>query len=366
MKILLFTTSLGLGGAERVLTLLARELAARAHEIILLTLSGAEEDFYSAGPSVRRIGLGLTGSSSGILQGMGANIERLRAVRSVFVSEQPEAIISFLDCSNILALAAAVRTKIPVIVAERTDPRIHRLGRSWEILRRVFYPRAARLVVQTKSVAEWACQIAPRSRVTVIPNPVDRPASRAEHRPSPGPINIIGMGRLVEYKGFDVLMKAVKFASNRGVNLILSLYGDGPERPRLEKLAADLGISDRVAFAGRTKDPAAALANADIFVLSSRFEGFPNVLLEAMAVGVAVIAFDCPSGPAEIIENGVSGLLVPNGDVDRLGEAITRVATDPSLRLALATGAFARAGAFGPDTIVEQWESLLTQAVMSK
>jgi GalNAc-alpha-(1->4)-GalNAc-alpha-(1->3)-diNAcBac-PP-undecaprenol alpha-1,4-N-acetyl-D-galactosaminyltransferase len=366
MKILLFTATLGPGGAERVLTLLARGLAARGHDITLLTVSGAERDFHSAGPSVRRIGLGMTGASSGIFDGMAANISRVRAVRAVFLREKPHGVISFLESPNVLALASALGTKIPVIISERTDPRVHRLGRSWQILRRILYPRAARLVVQTKSVLEWASAVMPASRVAVIPNPVIRPASPAQHRASPTPINIVGMGRMDQYKGFDVLIQAVKVASNRGVNLLLSLYGDGPERPRLEKLAADLGMTDRVAFPGRTKDPAAALANADIFVLSSRYEGFPNVLLEAMAVGTAVIAFDCPSGPAEIVENGVSGLLVRNGDLDRLSEAIVRVATDAPLRSALASAAFARAAAFDPDKIVEQWESILTDAVISK
>lgn len=366
MKILLFTGILGPGGAERVITVLARGLAARKHDVILLTLSDAETDFYAAGPSVRRIGFGLTGSSSGAFHGMAANIKRVRAIRSVFEQEQPAAVISFIDSANILALAAAAATKIPVIVSERTDPRIRHLGYSWHILRRILYPHAARLVVQTKSVAEWACSVVPRSRVAVIPNPVIRPASPAPHRPSPAQINIVGMGRMDQYKAFDLLIQAVKFASNQGLNLLLSLYGDGPERARLQKLSTDLGMSDRVAFPGRTKNPAAALANADIFVLSSRCEGFPNVLLEAMAAGIAVVAFDCPSGPAEIVENGVSGLLVPNGDVGGLSEAIRRVATDAPLRAALAAGAFARAAAFDPDKIVDQWESLLTEAVRAK
>ena len=366
MKVLLFTTTLGPGGAERVLTLLAREFAARDHEIILLTLSSADNDFHSPGPSVRRIGLGLTSSSSGVIAGVAANIKRVRAVRSVFVQEHPEAVISFLDTANVLALAAAFGAKTPVIIAERTDPRIHPLGRSWKTLRRILYPRAARLVVQTKSVAEWACGVAARSRVVVIPNPVIRPASRVEHLPSGGLLRIVGMGRMDQYKGFDVLIHAVKFAANHGVSLLLSIYGNGPERSRLEKLAADLGMSDKVTFPGRTKDPSAALAAADIFVLSSRYEGFPNVLLEAMAVGTAVIAFDCPSGPGEIIENGVSGLLVPNGDVEGLSKAIVRVATDAPLRSALAGGGFARAAAFDSSKIVEQWENLLTEVAISK
>jgi glycosyltransferase involved in cell wall biosynthesis len=366
MKVLLFTTTLGTGGAERVLTLLANDLVARKHEIILLTLSGSEGDFYSVGPAVRRIGLGLTGPSSGMFDGILANIKRVRAIRSVFTRERPEAVISFLDSANILALAAGVCTKIPVIVSERVDPRAHKIGRLWTLLRRILYPFAARVVVQTVSAAEWARTVAPSSQVAVIPNPVIRPAFPALRRPLPDPIRIAGMGRMTHQKGFDILLRAVKSVNARGVKLFLSIYGEGPERANLEALAGSLGISHCVAFPGRTKDPATALADADIFVLSSRFEGFPNVLLEAMAVGAAAIAFDCPSGPAEIIENGVSGLLVPNGDLDRLSEAIARVATDPALRSALATGAFARAATFSTNKIVEQWERLLMQAARPK
>jgi GalNAc-alpha-(1->4)-GalNAc-alpha-(1->3)-diNAcBac-PP-undecaprenol alpha-1,4-N-acetyl-D-galactosaminyltransferase len=141
----------------------------------------------------------------------------------------------------------------------------------------------------------------------------------------------------------------------------LVIAGDGVERPALEALVADLGLSDRVSLPG-VVDATAHLADADLFVLSSRYEGFPNVLMEAMAAGLPVIAFDCQSGPSEVIRDGVDGLLVPPGDATALAVRMGQLMDDPDTRQRLGAAAPDVVHRFGIERVMGMWEDLVDAA----
>jgi glycosyltransferase involved in cell wall biosynthesis len=169
---------------------------------------------------------------------------------------------------------------------------------------------------------------------------------------------VIAVGRLSREKGVDLLLHAFARAALPLSAWQLVILGDGPERPALEAQIRVLGLQHNVLMPGVVADPERWLQHAELFVLSSRFEGFPNALLEAMSCGLAAVAFDCPSGPGEIIRNEHTGLLVPPADADALTAAIARLAQDPDLRRRLGTAAALDvAQRFNLNRVAALWEA---------
>jgi GalNAc-alpha-(1->4)-GalNAc-alpha-(1->3)-diNAcBac-PP-undecaprenol alpha-1,4-N-acetyl-D-galactosaminyltransferase len=171
---------------------------------------------------------------------------------------------------------------------------------------------------------------------------------------------IVGMGRLVEQKGFDLLVEAFSRVAARHSNWSLKILGDGPLRDQLEAQVQRLDLTGRVGFTGALADPFIVLRAADLFVFSSRYEGFGNALCEAMACGLPAISFDCPSGPSEIIRSGVDGVLVPSEDVTELAAAMNHLMADSQERLRLAARAPEVVTRFGIDRILGLWEQIFS------
>jgi glycosyltransferase involved in cell wall biosynthesis len=240
------------------------------------------------------------------------------------------------------------------VVSERVDPRTVDIGRAWSLLRRLVYPRAAAIVVQTESVRAWAESLG--DRVAVIGNPVASSPAHAHARAQ----EIVAVGRLVPQKGFDVLVRA--FATLSTEDWRLTILGEGPSRRALEDLIAQLGVRDRVALVGEVHDVRARLRSAAVFVLASRFEGFPNALLEAMAEGAAIVATDCRSGPAEILRDCPRALLVPVDDAPALADALARVIVDEALRERCGAEVRTAASRCSPAAIAARWEDVLARA----
>lgn len=369
-RICLVTSALGAGGAERVLSTLANWWAAQGHLVTLVTLSDDRDDFYSLDDRIERIALGVTSPSRRPHEAVFQNLRRIRALRQAIVTSQPDVVISFIDTVNVLTVIATRWLGVLTIVSERVDPRAHPIGRPWTVLRTLAYARACAVVVQTRSVAEWMMQAMHLRRCVVIPNPLS-PALAKQHEAvtvcneeGPGRV-LMAMGRLVEQKGFDLLLDAFASAGGRKSGWRLVIIGEGPQREALQERARALGISDVVEFAGRIDRPDALLKTADIFVLPSRYEGFPNALLEAMSLGVACVAFDCRSGPADIIRDGMDGVLVPPEDVRALSTTIEALMRDDYERLRLAARAREVRERFSIERIATQWDALIDDAAES-
>jgi glycosyltransferase involved in cell wall biosynthesis len=359
MRIVLAISSLGAGGAERVLALLAGALAARDHEVWLVTLTDTGQDFFPLDPRVRRVGLGLTGDSPTLLRGLSANARRLRALRRVVAAVAPHAVVSFMTSMNVLAILACARLPVRVIVSERVDPAAHREARIWVALRSTLYQRAAAVVVQTESIAEWfRKRLRKRARLVVIPNPV-APAPDVEPSVRESEPFILAAGRLAYQKGFDLLIRAFAAVPAQTRQLRLVIVGDGPEGKQLRHLAVELGLAERVSFPGRVRELSPLMKAAMAFILPSRYEGFPNVLLEALAAGVPCVAADGPGAAREILADGAYGLLVPPQDTGALAQAIERITTDSELRRRYAQAGAAAIERYRLDRVVAEWERLL-------
>lgn len=367
MRLMLVVPSLSEGGAARVLTTLANAWAARGHEVTVITLAGAEQDAFALDDTVMRVGLEVMASASNPLIGALRNLRRSWALRSALRRIDPDVAVAFLHRTAVRTVIAAAGTGVPVVVSERADPRREPLALAWRALRRIAYRWAAAVVVQTGEVAAWAGRWLPADRVHVVPNPVETPAAapgRAELPTLSVPTAhmVMGMGRLASQKGFDVLIEAFARAARERPDWGLLILGEGPERERLEALAGRLGVADRVRLPGHVASPWERLGSVDLFVLSSRYEGFPNVLLEAMARRIACVSFDCPTGPSEIVRHGEDGLLVPAGDVDALARAMKRLMGNPAARRALGRRARSVVDRFAVDRVLDRWEEVLASA----
>jgi glycosyltransferase involved in cell wall biosynthesis len=195
-----------------------------------------------------------------------------------------------------------------------------------------------------------------RTRLEQIPNALPELAGGLA---SPDSKVVVAAGRLTGQKGFDMLIPAFAPVAREHPDWELRIYGSGPQRPELERLIAEHGLEGRVRLMGRTDNIGEAFAEGGLFVLSSRFEGFGIVIVEAMSKGLPVVSFDCPRGPSEIIDHDVDGLLVPNGDVAALSAAMLELVADRERRERYAAAALEKARTFSSDAIGGRWDDLL-------
>lgn len=358
MTLALVISSLSSGGAERVMCLLANHWAARGEQVCIITLESASLDCYPLDDRVRRIALDTMAESPGIADAVRNNARRIVALRRALRETKAPVVLSFGEEMNVTTLLATRFAGLRVVVSERTDPNLHAIGRVWRLLRRLTYPLAQAVVVQTRGLLPWAQAVAGMHRAHVIPNPVRDMARFATPRvPPPAPV-IVAVGRLVPAKGYDVLLKAFAEIAGEFPQAQLVIVGEGPERAALQALAAALGIADRVALPGWSPEPGAVLASATMFALSSHYEGFPNALVEAMACGLPVISAAC-RGALEIVTDERDGLLAPVSSVPGLAKAMRRLLSDERLRDRLGSNAREVAARYGIEPVIAQWDALL-------
>lgn len=359
-RIAIVISSLAGGGAERVASTLAKYWVRAGYDLTVITLAARDADVYELAPGVRRVALDMFGPSRSVVEAAVQASRRVAALRLSLAEAHPDVVVSFMTTTNVLALLAVAGTGIPVLACERSDPRHDPIAPTWAVLRRMLYPIAAGVVVQTESVAGWARRFS--RRVHVIPNMIERSPRVAAPGKETVPRRLVAMGRLGPEKGFDLLIAAFARVAPARPDWSLTILGEGPERRRLEALVESSGLGRRVVLPGRVPDPIPHLAAADAFALASRYEGFPNALLEAMACGLPVVAFDCPSGPADVIVDGRNGLLVRAGDVVGFAGALARLMASPDERVRMGARAREVTSALSPDRVLERWSAALRGA----
>ncbi|MBK9307110.1 MAG: glycosyltransferase family 4 protein [Nitrospira sp.] len=363
MRITLVISTFTAGGAERVMTLMANYWAERGDDVTVITISAQSNDWYQLHPRVTRVGLDVLSHSAHLGQAIRDNVRRIVRLRRALRRTHPHVIVSFLGTTNVLTLIASFGLGTPVVVSERNDPREYSIGLAWSLMRSAIYRHADAVVVQSYAIRDWVLKLPGIKATYVIPNPI-RPRgieSEQTSRPHTSTHAIVAMGRLVEQKGFDLLVEAFSRCATKHADWSLVILGEGPQRSRLESVASDLGIGDRVHLIGQVREPDTILKGADLFVLSSRYEGFPNALVEAMACELPVVSTDCSSGgPRDIIRDGIDGILVPPKDVAALAVAMDRLMADHKERQRLGKRAVEVVERFSMNRVMKLWDDLLT------
>ncbi len=327
---------------------LARGFAAKGHRVDVLAIRPRGELRDHLGPGIRLVALGgwltrlplVAGSKR--RRALGASLPLAAWMRR----ERPDVLLATSHSTNVAAAIARRLVRGPTRVVLRIDSQLSRSPslagtrkqRRRERRARRYFPWADAWIAISNGVADDAARVTgiPRHEIVAIHNPVVTPELRRRaaapvQEPwlaSDAPPVVLGVGRLVPQKDFATLLRAfARVRARRPARLLI--LGEGPERPALEALAAELGIAADVRLAGRVADAPAYMARAAVFALSSAWEGFGRVLVEALAVGCPVVSTDCPSGPREILEGGTFGPLVRVGDADALGAAIASVIDRP-------------------------------------
>ena len=332
-RIACFLPTLGGGGAERAALHIAAGLAERGLDVDLVLLR-AEGPLVANLPSNVRV---VVLEKPRMILALGALARYLRV-------ERPDALISQIHYANLAAIVARriARMTMPLVCVEHTnittDTLLLRREYALPFLIRRLYPFADAIAGVSDGVArdlESVLRWSPRS-VSTLHNPIvnaamvaqaEMPVEHPWFAPDAPPV-VLAVGRLHPVKDFPTLLRA--FASiRRERETRLMILGEGAERERLEALARELGIAEAVALPGFLPNPYRFMRRASVLVLSSRSEGLPTVLVEAMACGCPVVSTNCPNGPDEILVSGKYGPLVPVGDVDALANAIRRTLDSP-------------------------------------
>ena len=363
------------GGAERVTTHLASYLASQGHSVTLITTEDSKSDFYSLDTRVRRVSLGRVKSQWKYSRKFAELLRRLRTLRRTIRDTKPDVVLGVMTVNLLMVIIATVGLPVAVIGSERNYPGLKRLGFHYALLRRLLYRFSTLHIAQTDETAAWLRRHCGIERLTVIPNAVVWPLSSGppvllpQHLVQQEKCIILAVGSFSMQKGFDLLVEAFSEISDNLPNAVLVIVGGpgmkdrtGDQKTRIEELVARHNLADKVLMPGPVGNISDWYARADIFVLSSRYEGFPNVLLEAMAAGCAAVSFNCKTGPSEIIEHRRNGLLVPVENISSLAEAILDLATNTGLRSELSNAAKGVRDVYSQERIMKRWEQAIELA----
>lgn len=366
-KILFVIPSLAGGGAERVLIYLLQYINRNSFCPILVIFHKTNAYANQLPKDVVTFNLNKKGPLD--------FFRLISRLSKIIKREEPDLILSFLTYTNYLTLIAKSYSgyKIPVILTEHSTLSKSLTNERFEYIKKriilQFYPKAESIIAVSQGVKDDLIEnfFPFHNRISFIYNSIDierisNLAREKVHHPwlRNDIFLIVSAGRLTIAKNYPLLLKAIAVLKDQS-NVRLMILGEGEDRSMLERLGKELGIYDRVNFTGFQSNPFKYIARATVFVLSSSWEGFGNVIIEAMACGVPVIATHCPYGPDEIITDGVNGLLVPVGDIDAMAKAILRLLKDETLRLNLVEAGKQRAEDFRVEKMVAEYERVFEE-----
>lgn len=338
---------MGRGGAERVISILSNHFAEKGWDV-LIAVTLFNEVGYDLHPRVKIIDLTYNG---------GSRIERLPkwiyGIRKLVINENPDVILSFAARINIIVCTACIGLNKKIIVSERNDPANDGRGLFVRIATELFYPYTHKVIFQTMRSLKYFSERV-RKNSTVIPNPIRVTSSAINIKTN----KIVNVGRLTDQKNQSMLIEAFFEIHKVHPEYELWIYGEGPLRNKLNRMTTKLGINHKVHMPGNVVNIHENIADAEMFVLSSDYEGLSNALLEALMMGLPVISTNC-SGADEYIQDNVSGIIVPIGNKDRLKDAILLYIENEEFRKTCGKNARKFSSKFELDKVLRTWEKIL-------
>lgn len=350
-KLIVSIASLGSGGAERVLSVLSKPLVERFDEVQFVLWEGGEP-FYEFDKRAKIVELPKLSSRKG-------TNKQIKTFRQYIKKEKPSLILSFLTHYNMLVLFATMGMRQKVVVAERTDPN-RRLagGKPMLRLRDFMYRRAAGILTQTRYAQSYYEKKYP-SKTKVFYNPMTMTEQQVGMATRAAKEKVfVSVGRLDGVKDQDMMIRAFNQFHKKHPEYKLVIYGEGPQRTQLEDLISSLGLDGAVMLPGRNNNVWDAISSAECFLLSSKYEGMSNAMVEALCLGLPVISTKV-AGATEIIKDGENGYLVDVGDADSMTKYMCRIADNDELRQKLSAGAVKVYELFRADKICQEWVEYL-------
>lgn len=357
MNISIFIGGLGTGGAERVVCNLSNFLSQR-HNVTIITV-GDVTSSYKLNSDVQHISLSENLNNNHFVV---KNIKRIIKLNKIVKNQSQDIFLSFLPVPSFMLLFLRKKIKVPIIVSVRNDPKIEYASKIFNVLMRFLYPRADGFVFQTEEAKNYFNIIKIKTS-EVIPNPINEDFIN-QCFTGDRKKKIVAVGRLTQQKNHMLLIDAFAQVADKHSEYKLIIYGEGPLRFELKNRIKELKMEDKIQLPGNVNNIKDHIIDATLFVLSSNYEGMPNALMEAMALGIPVISTDCPcGGPKYLIKNNQNGLLVPVNDCYQMSAAIEKVLSNNDYSRVIGKEAAQIAKELNPRNIYEKWEKYITDSI---
>lgn len=353
-RIMFYINVLGGGGAERVMCNLANDFSTRNYEVYLVASFPVKKE-YTLSEKIYKLYLEDSERQTTFIR---RNLGRVWKLRKLCKKIKPDILCGFMAEPNFRVLAATIGTRIKTIISVRNDPNREYAGKLNRYLAKTLFLRADGCVFQTKEAKEWFPEELQR-KSTIIMNQVAEQFF-LECSSEKNIDALVSVGRLSKQKNHHMLIEAFAMVAGKFPDVCLKIYGDGPLKEELNEYISEIGLDHRVMLEGSVKDVPSVLSNCKGFILSSDYEGMPNTLLEAMAMGCPSISTDCPCGGSRaIIQDGKNGLLVPIKNAECMAEAICNILSNPEFAYMLGKNAKKTALGFHPQNIFSKWEKYI-------
>lgn len=358
MKIMFCTSSMGKGGAERVISILSNNFI-KSNEVSIL-VNTDKNIAYELDKKIKIISLDNKYYKNNLIR----NLYRIINAKRILKKERPNIIISFLPMPSFRILLANKKFRIPVIISDRNDPKQEYKSKISNILMKWLYPKAKGFVFQTNEQKKYFNEEIQKKSVIIF-NPIkesflENSNIKLEEREN----TIINIGRLVPQKNQEMLIEAFEKISKEYPEYKLKIFGTGPLKEELQEKINNLNMKDKIFLCGLTDNIKEELEKSKIFVLSSDYEGMPNSLIEAMAVGCTVISTDCPcGGPKELIKNGSNGILISVNNENELQNSLKDLFENKDKMEVLSKNAKRIVEALKEEKIIEQWKRYIDKVL---
>lgn len=355
-NIVFVTRVLSSGGAEKVLSILANNFAEKGIKVTIITMENSDTN-YTFHSEITIVNIGKVNGNA-----IKRKFAEYSKLRHIIKEIKPDLVLSMPEDIGIYVIAAMIGTGIPVVVSERNNPWVMPNKKISRILRKLLYPRLNGIIFQTKGASNFFSKKI-RNKGIVLPNPLeldDIPLPYKGEREK----TVIGAGRLDKQKNFPLLIDAFQKFQKEHSEYKLIIYGEGPERDYLETYAKDKLNDTSFDLPGRINNLPEMINKASVFVLSSDYEGVPNVVIEAMAMGVPCVSTDCaPGGAAELIDDGVNGFIVPVGDVDMMSKRIAELVENKDLANEFSSRSLRVKTIYESKNVCDRWLKYLSDCI---